>query len=162
MSHSMRRHDREVTDPAVIDEILSAGRYATVGLSDGDEPYVVTLSCGYDAQRNRLCFHVAPAGRKLDIIAKNPRASATIVDDLGYNTGACEHPFRSVVISGTMRMLEDPEDVRVAMRTLIAQLESESDAAVIYERNKLDTEAALVRFRLLVLDIDDVSAKQGE
>jgi len=162
MTHPMRRHDREITDPATIDEILSAGRYATIALCDGDEPYVVNLSCGYDAQRKRLCFHVATAGRKLDIIAKNPRASVTIVDDLGYKHGECAHPFRSVVMTGAMRLAEDAEEVRAGMRTLIGQLETPADADAIFARHKLETDDGLKRFRLLILDIDSVSAKQDE
>ncbi len=162
MTHSMRRHDCEITDPSTIDEILSAGRFATVALCDGNEPYVVTLSCGYDVALNRLCFHVATAGRKLDIIAKNPRACATIIDDLGYKYGACAHPFRSVVLGGTMRLVEDPDDIRAGMRSLIDQLETPADAEAIFERHNLETDEGLRRFRLLVLDIDHVSAKQDE
>jgi len=162
VTHPMRRHDCAITDPATIDEILSAGRYATIALCDGDEPYVVTLSCGYDAERKRLCFHVAPAGRKLDIIANNPRACATVVHDLGYKHGECAHPFRSVVMTGSMRLADDPEDVRAGMRTLIRQLETLEDAEAIFAEHKLDTDEGLKRFKLLVLDIDDVSAKQDE
>lgn len=162
MTHPMRRHDCAITDPATIDEILSAGRFATIALCDGDEPYVVTLSCGYDAERKRLCFHVATAGRKLDIIAKNPRACATVVQDLGYKHGECAHPFRSVVMTGVMRVVDDAEDVRAGMRTLIGQLETPSDAESLFARHKLDTDEGLKRFRLLVLEIDDVSAKQDE
>lgn len=162
MTHPMRRHDRAITDSATIDEILSAGRFATIALCDGDEPYVVTLSCGYDAQVRRLCFHVAKEGRKLDIIARNPRACATIVDDLGYKHGECAHPFRSVVLTGTMRLAEDPEDVRAGMRTLIGQLETPADADAIFTRHKIDTDKGLKRFRLLVLDIEEMSAKQDE
>jgi len=162
VTHPMRRHDCAITDPAIIDEILSAGRFATIALCDGDEPYVVTLSCGYDPELKRLCFHVATAGRKLDIIAKNSRACATIVDDLGYKHGECAHPFRSVVMNGTMRLAEDPADVRAGMRTLIGQLETPADAEALFARHKLDTDEALKRFRLLVLDIEDVSAKQDQ
>jgi len=162
VTHPMRRNDCAITDPAIIDEILSAGRFATIALCDGDEPYVVTLSCGYDPERKRLCFHVATAGRKLELIAKNPRACATIVDDLGYKHGECAHPFRSVVMTGTMRLAEDPEDVRTGMRTLIGQLETPEDAESIFARHKLDTDDGLKRFKLLVLDIDDMSAKQDE
>lgn len=162
MTHLMRRHDCEITDPAIIDEIISAGRYATIALCEGDEPYVVTLSCGYDAERRRLCFHVATSGRKLDIIAGNPRACATIVDDLGYKHGECAHPFRSVVMTGTMRLADDPEDIRAGMRTLIDQLETPADADALFARHKLDTDEGLKRFRLLVLEIEGVSAKQDE
>ncbi len=161
MPHPLRREDRAITDPAQIDAILAGARYATIALADGDEPYVVTLSCGYDAAGERLLFHVAPVGRKLDIIARNNRACATVVDDLGYNEGACEHPFRSVVMEGRMRLIDDPAEMRAAMRVLIGQLEGVSDAETVYARNKLDDDAALARFRMLAFEIEDVCAKEG-
>jgi uncharacterized protein len=162
MTHELRRSDLEITDSAHIDRILASAKYATVALADGDAPYLVTLSCGYDPAERRLCFHVAPKGRKLDIIAKNPRGGATVVADLGYKVGECAHPYESVVMTGRLRLLEDPEEVRAAMRTLIGQLESADDEAVIWERNSLDTAEGLVRFRMLVFDIEDLSAKTGQ
>ena len=53
--HPLRREDRAITDPAEIDRILSEARFATSRLADGDEPYVVTLSCGYDARAVAVC-----------------------------------------------------------------------------------------------------------
>jgi uncharacterized protein len=160
--HPLRREDREITDPKQIDAILAAARYATIALADGDAPYVVTLSCGYDADGRRLYFHVAPAGRKLDIIARNARACATVVDDLGYKTGECAHPFRSVVMEGRMRLITEPAETRAAMRVLIGQLESASDGEAVYARNNLDEEAALARFRMLAFEIEHATAKEGE
>jgi len=162
MTHPLRRQDRAITDAARIEEIIASARYATVALVDGDEPYVVTLSCGYDAPRRRLCFHVAHEGRKLDIVARNPRACATIVVDHGYSVGACEHPFESVVMTGRMRVLDDPDDAREAMRTLIVQLEGTENLPAVWDRNKLDGEAVFRRMRMLVLEIDDVTAKAGK
>ncbi|MDR3686634.1 MAG: pyridoxamine 5'-phosphate oxidase family protein [Coriobacteriia bacterium] len=162
MTHELRRHDLEITDPAEIDRILRAARYATIALADGDQPYAVTLSCGYDADRRRLCFHIAPKGRKLDIIAANPAACATVIGDLGYKVGECAHPYESVVMSGRMRVLEDPGDIRAGMRTLVSQLESPEDEVEIWERNKLDTPEALKRFRMLVFEIDELTAKTGQ
>jgi nitroimidazol reductase NimA-like FMN-containing flavoprotein (pyridoxamine 5'-phosphate oxidase superfamily) len=162
MPHQMRRTDREITEAAEIDRLLSQARYATIALADGDEPYIVTLSCGYDAANSRLCFHVAPEGRKLDVIARNPKACATVVADLGYKSGECAHPFESVVMTGTMRMLEDPQDIRAGMRVLIGQLESVEDAEAVFARNKLDSDEGLKRFRLLVFEIEGLTAKRGE
>jgi nitroimidazol reductase NimA-like FMN-containing flavoprotein (pyridoxamine 5'-phosphate oxidase superfamily) len=161
MAHDLRRGDLEITDAAEIDDILASARHATVALVDGDEPYIVTLSCGYDAVRQRLCFHVAPSGRKLDIIARNPKACATVVRDKGYLAGECAHPYESVLLFGRMRLLDDPAEVRVAMRTLIGQLEKPEAGAAIWQRNELDTPEVLVRFRMLVLEIEDRSAKAG-
>lgn len=161
MSH-LRRQDRAITDVAEIDRILAQGRFATIALADGEKPYAVTLSYGYDAARRRLCFHVATAGRKLDVIARNPRACASVIADLGYKAGECAQPFQSVVMTGHLHVLDDPEDIRLAMRTLIGQLEGSDGVDEVWERNRLDTPAALKRFRALVLDIEDVSAKQGQ
>ena len=162
MIHALRRDDLEITDPDEIDRLLSSGRYATVALVDGDRPYVVTMSCGYDRARGRLCFHVAREGRKLDLIAANPQACATVVHDLGYNTGQCAHPYESVVVVGRMRILENADDARDAMRTLIAQLEGREDASAIWERNRLDTDDGLGRCLMLALEIDSMSAKAGQ
>lgn len=161
MSH-LRRQDRAITDPADIDRILTGARFATVALAEGDQPYAVTLSFGYDAARRRLCFHVANAGRKLDIIAKNPRACVSVVRDLGYQAGQCAHRFESVVMTGDMRVLDDPEDIRLSMRALIGQLEAAEPAVEVWERNALDTAGALKRFRALVFEIEDVTAKRGQ
>jgi uncharacterized protein len=162
MVHDLRRDDREITDPADIDRILSAAKFATIALADGPQPYVVTLSCGYDAKSSRLVFHVAPEGHKLDIIAANPLACATVVHDRGYKTGECAHSFESVVLFGRMHVLDAPDEVRQAMGTLIAQLESPDDAAEIWERNGLDASATLERFRMLVFEIEDLTGKAGQ
>ena len=158
----MRRTDRQITDRSEIDRLLSEARYATIALAEGDRPYVVTLSCGFDASNNRLCFHVARSGRKLDIIARNPNACATVIADGGYKHGECAHPFESVVMTGSMRLLDDPEEVRDGIRVLIGQLESEEDAADVFERNRLDYDVSLKQFRLLVFEIEEATAKRGE
>ena len=162
MTHELRRSDLAITDPDEIGRILSSARYATIALADGEQPYLVTLSCGYDPAAHRLCFHVAARGRKLDLIAHNPRACATIIGDLGYLHGECAHPYESVVMDGRMRLLDDPDDVRVAMRTLIGQLETPAAVDEVFEQHGLDGDAALLRFRLLTFEIESVTAKRGQ
>lgn len=161
MSH-LRRKDREITDTAQIDEILTSGRYAVIALADGEEPYVVTLSYGYDAERRRLCFHAAGAGRKLDIIASNPRASVTVINDLGYSTGECAHRYQSVVMSGTMRVIDGLEEARDAMLVLVDHLESPEDRDAVWQRNKLADDAVYDRLTIVEFVIDGMCAKQGQ
>lgn len=158
----MRRGDREITERPVVEAILRDGRWATIALADEDGPYVVTMSYGYDAQRQRLCFHAASKGRKLDIIRKNPRACATVVRDLGYIEGACEHPFESVVMSGTMHEVGDLDEKRVAMRTLIRQQEGSSEAHAVWQRNELDADDTYRRMSVLVFAIESTTAKRGK
>ncbi|HSK47229.1 MAG TPA: pyridoxamine 5'-phosphate oxidase family protein [Coriobacteriia bacterium] len=156
--HPMRRHDREITDPEIADEILRSGRFATIALA-GPDPYLVTMSCGYDPELRRLCFHVAKEGRKLERVAADPRGCATVIQDLGYKHGECAHPFRSVVAFGRLRVVEEPSDARRAMRTLLEQLEGDQGA---WEAMGLDDDSRFGRFAVLVFEIDSVSAKEGE
>ncbi len=155
----MRRQDRAITDPHTIERILTEGAFAAVALVDGTEPYVVTLSYGYKAEPRRLYFHVAHEGRKLDIIAANPRACVTIVAENGYSDGECEHPFESLVIFGTMRLITDPAEKLEAIHTLVDHLEPDSEA--YWSSRSWTLEQRLGGFSALCLDIDEITAKAG-
>lgn len=160
--HHIRRKDREITDTETIEAILDNGRFATIALADGEQPYLVTLSYGYDTELRRLYFHAAKEGRKLDIIAVNPQACATVIEECGYNEGECEHPYRSVVMNGRMRAAADVAEAREAMRTLVGHLESCEAKDAIFERNGLARDESFERVRMLVFEIDSMTAKQGK
>ncbi len=61
-----------------------------------------------------------------------------------------------------MRLVSAPDEMRETMRVLIGQLESPEDAAEVYARNNLDDDGALVRFRMLVFEIENMTGKEGE
>ena len=46
--HLNNRPNREMVDNSEITTILKSGKYATISLCRGNEPYIVTLSYGYD------------------------------------------------------------------------------------------------------------------
>ncbi len=155
----MRREDRRITDSAEVETILRTGRFIALALA-GDEPYVVTLSYGYDANANALYFHVAHEGRKLDRVARDPRACGTIVVDDGYTQGECEHPFRSVVLTGRMRVLESADEKRHAIETLVRHLEDRPDD--YWESRSWGLDSRLAGFTALAFDIEHIDAKQGK
>lgn len=157
--YHVRRTDREVTEPGDLSRILAAGRFATIALCHDGEPYVVTLSYGYDEARNALYFHAARAGRKLDAITTDPRACATVIIDRGYRHGECKHDYESVVIGGTMSIVETTDEKRDGMRILIGHLEQEP--APLWERYHLAGEEELARLNMLRLDIETMTGKAG-
>lgn len=158
--HPVRRADREITDSESIDSILRRGRYVTFALCDVDGPYAVTLSYGYDSSSRTLYMHVAHEGRKLDAIRRDPRACGTIVIDGGYNQGECEHPYRSVVMFGTMRIIEDDAEKRSAIETLVRHLED--DPSGYWETRSWQLDSRLGGFRALAFQIGSLRAKQGQ
>jgi hypothetical protein len=159
MQYHLRRTDREIGDTAEIERILRDGAYTTIALSGEDGPYAVTLSYGYDAGARRLYFHVAHDGRKLDMIAADPRACASVVAESGYTQGECEHPYRSVVMFGRMRLVTDPEEKLHAIHTLVSHLEDDPEA--YWASRPWRLEDRLKGFSALCFEIDSLTAKQG-
>ncbi len=158
-AYHVLRADRELTDPTAIAGILRRGRYATIAMVHDGEPYLVTLSYGWDEAASALFFHMARAGRKLDALAADPRVCATVVVDGGYVEGECKHRYESVVMTGTMRVLTDPEEARAGMRLLIAALEGDSDP--LWSHYKLDGQKHWERMFIARLDIRSITGKAG-
>ena len=46
--YHMRRQDRQINDETELSEIICRGKFAVLALCRNDEPYIVTLSYGYD------------------------------------------------------------------------------------------------------------------
>jgi len=158
--YHMRRKDRAITERDEIIALLRAGRFVTFALVDQGAPYVLTMSYGLDSSAMRLYFHAAHEGRKLDIIAREPRACATVVIDHGYTKGECEHPFESVVMDGTLRVVTSAEEKRHAMDTLIAHLEP--DPAGYLKSRDWDLADRMGGFTALCFEIGEMSAKRGK
>lgn len=155
----MVRSEREISDPAEIEGILRSGRYATMSLCDGDEPYLVTMNYGYDPKERAMYFHCAKSGRKLDIIRKNPHACVTVIKDRGYMHGKCDHAYSSVVIHGSIKIVEGTVDKIAALGIMIDHLEE--DPAPVKERmlqKQKRVEEAVVVLRL---DIEEIHGRSG-
>ena len=89
-----------------------------------NEPYIVTLSYGYDNERHTLYFHCAKEGQKIDFIKFNPNVCGTVIEENGYKDG-CGQAFRSVVFRGKMEIVETLEEKKRGLEILIDHLEKD-------------------------------------
>ena len=71
MSFHVRRKDREITDPGEMNQVLKSAKYVTVALCMDNEPYLVSLSHGFDEKQTCLYFHCATEGKKLVYLKSN-------------------------------------------------------------------------------------------
>ncbi len=122
----MRRKDREITD---LEDILSIIRKCDVcrlALFDEEYPYIVPLNFGfsYEEGRLKLYFHGAREGKKLTLIARNPKAAFEMDCSHQLVTGekACDYSmdYESVCGNGTIAVLE-PDRAEYALRLLMKQ-----------------------------------------
>jgi uncharacterized protein len=157
MAYHIRREDREIKDRSTMDEIIRAGKYAVCALCSDNEPYIVTLSYGYDKEAGTLSFHCADEGVKLDFIRKNPRACITIIDDCGYMENICSHAYRTVIIRGSFELIADQVRRKKAIKLLIDHLETNPDKMM----EKVDSNsAAWQRTQMLGFSIEEISGKE--
>ena len=121
MSFHVRRKDREITDPDELRQVLKTTSYVTVALCMEDEPYLVSLSHGYDEAKNCLYFHCAPEGKKLVYLKANNKVWGQSVLDFGV-TEECDYAYTSVHFSGRMFLVEDLLEKQHAIELLVRQV----------------------------------------
>ncbi len=154
----MRRAERRIEQREVIDEVLRGGRFATLAFCADNEPYIATLSYGYESATRCLYFHCAKDGLKTEFVTANPRVCATIVQDNGYRQGECGHAYRSLVIRGSVEVLEDDGDKRRALDVMIEHLEERPE---IMRAKMPDRKARIDVVQIWRLAIEEISGKEG-
>jgi nitroimidazol reductase NimA-like FMN-containing flavoprotein (pyridoxamine 5'-phosphate oxidase superfamily) len=121
MSFHVRRKDREITDPDALKKVLKTTKYVTLALCMDNEPYLVSLSHGYDETRNCLYFHCADEGKKIVYLNTNNKVWGQAVLDYGV-TDECDYAYKSVHFKGTISLIEDSTEKQHAMEVLVRQL----------------------------------------
>ena len=126
----MRRKDREITD---FDEIVAIMRKCDVcrlALNDGDFPYIVPLNFGLEVRGDRvfLYFHAAGEGKKLDLIARDNRATFEMDCDHNFilyeERMSCTMGYASVIGHGTIELLPE-EEKYAALKILMGKYHAE-------------------------------------
>ena len=128
MRYHLRRADKEFTEQEKLRGVLKETCYMTLAMARDGEPYLVSLSHGYDEERNCLYFHCTEEGKKLDYMRANPVVWGQVIVDHGYVEKECTHDYVTVMFSGRVNFIEDPEEKRRALRTMLWQLEPDAEA----------------------------------
>jgi uncharacterized protein len=127
MSFHIRRKDREITDAEELKQVLKATKYVTVALCMDNEPYLVSLSHGYDQAKNCLYFHCAPEGKKLVYAKANSKVWGQAVLDFGV-LEECDYAYKSVHFQGKMSLIEDLAEKQHALEVLVRQVSLNPEA----------------------------------
>ena len=156
--HGLRRKEQEIKDTAELKAILAKTQYVTVAMCRDNEPYLVTLSHGYDEKQNAIYFHCAFAGKKIDFLKANNSVWGQALVDRGYVQGSCDHLFSSVQFGGRVRFVEEAEEKRHALAVMIHQLEGEPEKVM----DAKVTDARVATTNIGRIDIEFLSGKRSE
>jgi nitroimidazol reductase NimA-like FMN-containing flavoprotein (pyridoxamine 5'-phosphate oxidase superfamily) len=92
-----------------------------------NEPYLVSLSHGYDEARNCIYFHCASEGKKLIFAKANNKVWGQVVQDYGV-TDECDYAYISVHFSGRLFLIDDLAEKQRAMEVMVRQLSPNPEA----------------------------------
>lgn len=97
--------------------VLNRGTSGVLALAgDNDYPYAVPVSYVYN--EDKIYFHCARKGHKIDAILRNPKASFCVIDKDHIMPEEYTSYFRSVIVFGTIQIMEDEEEKRTAIDKL--------------------------------------------
>ena len=155
MFREMRRFKQQLSS----DECIAILNKETAGVlalqGDDDYPYAVPLSYVY--ADNKLYFHGAKTGHKIDAISRNPKASFCVVSEDNVVPEKYTTYFRSVIAFGKMRIITDEAEKREAIEILAKKYFPEDSAD---HRNKA-IESEYRPLCMFVLEIEHMTGKEA-
>lgn len=151
----MRRLDKEIKDPQILDEILRKSDICRLGLVDKNEAYIVPVNYAYSD--GCIYIHSAGKGRKIEVLKDNPNVSFEITHTAEIIRGekACNWTtrYRSVMGKGSITIETDMATKKKALDLIMRKYDDQVE--LVYE------EPLLLRVVILKLQITEVSGKQS-
>lgn len=152
MFRTMRRTKQQLSDQKAR-ALLEQGSYGVLALL-GDENYPYALPLNYVLAGDRIYFHSAPEGHKIDAIGTGAKASLCMVEESRVIPEELSTSFSSVIIFGRVFVVEDEAERRVALGLLC-----EKYAPGLEALNQKAIDASLHRTAMIGLEIEYISGK---
>jgi nitroimidazol reductase NimA-like FMN-containing flavoprotein (pyridoxamine 5'-phosphate oxidase superfamily) len=154
----IRRKEKSIETEDEMLAIIERAKYVTIAMCQDNEPYLVTLSHGFDRQRHCIYFHCAQEGKKVDMLKMNNSVWGQAIDDIGYVEGACDHLFASIHFRGIVTFVDDIKEKEYALNVMIHQLEPDPEKVIAAQI----TPESLQRVNIGRIDIQYMSGKKSK
>lgn len=156
MFKPMRRSQQQLQDQEV-HSILERNTHGVLALqSDTGYPYAIPLN--YVSHDNKLYFHIAKVGHKMDALHYCDRASFCVVDQDKIVLEELTTYYKSVIAFGKVSIIEDPKQKYQAIDCLIAHFDPNLSA-------KERQDAILPGFdrvEMIQFEIEHITGKQAK
>ena len=154
MFREMRRSKQRLPREVAV-EILERNTSGVLALS-GDEGYPYAVPMSYVYAEGKIYFHSAKNGHKIDAIQRNEKASFCVIDQDQIIPEKYTTFFRSAIVFGRLRLVEDMEEMRRIAATLAMKYSADFKEGIPKEIN-----ASIRNMAVLELTIDHITAKEA-
>lgn len=152
MFRKMRRFEQQLSDRETT-EILMNGRTAVISVL-GDDGYPYTVPINYVYSENKIYFHCAKEGHKIDAVKACDKVSLCVIDKDDVDSEKFTALFRSVILFGRARILDDEQEIINAAEALGLKYNNNKEA--VDEEIKRD----LQRLCCVEIVIEHVTGKE--
>jgi nitroimidazol reductase NimA-like FMN-containing flavoprotein (pyridoxamine 5'-phosphate oxidase superfamily) len=157
-----QRRPKYIREDDWIRAYLREAKVGHIASTWDDQPFLNPSTFWFDEENHRIIFHTNIAGRVRANIEHNPKVCLE-ASELGKflpSNVALEFSlqYRSVLVFGTARILEDPEEKRTALYGLIQKYFPKMEAGKEY-RPIIDKE--LKRTSVYAIEIESWSGKEN-
>ncbi len=153
MFREMRRGKQLLSHEATVAVLNRRTNGVLACLGDEDYPYAVPISYVYFNEK--IYFHSAKAGHKIEAITKNPKVSFAITDEDTIVSEKFTSCFRSVIAFGKARFVEGDEWLE-AMKALVEKYSADQPDEVKQKKISGCTQAAII-----AIDIEHITGKEA-
>ena len=153
MFREMRRFNQQISEEECIRILKEQPRGILSMIGDNGYPYGIPLDHWYSEKDNRLYFHCAKTGHKLDAIAACDKVSYCVMDEGYRKDGEWALNINSVVVFGRMRVVEDEDKKQEICTNLVRKFTDDEE----YLRRELTN--AFPRVNCLELIIEHMTGK---
>ncbi|OGO79877.1 MAG: 5-nitroimidazole antibiotic resistance protein [Clostridiales bacterium GWC2_40_7] len=122
-------------------------------LGDEDYPYAVPLSYVYF--NDKIYFHSAKVGHKIDAIKKNPKVSFSVIDEDTIVSEKYTTYFRSVIAFGKTRIVQGDEWLE-AFKAFVEKYSGEQPEEAKHKEITGCTQA-----HIIVIDVEHITGKEA-
>lgn len=136
-------------------EILEKAQYGVLAL-EGDDNYPYTVPVNYAFEDNKIYFHGAPEGHKVDAAKRNEKVSFCAVSKADIVPEAYNCLFLSTVAFGKIRIIEDDQEKQKALELIISKYSKGFE-----EGGKAYMKASWDEVLTFVIELEHITGKKG-
>lgn len=154
MFRPMRRMKRAISDEDARG-LLAGGRRAVLAVNGDDGyPFAFPIDYRFDADANKIYFHGAKAGQKVDALRRSDKVCLTVMGNERLEDGEWAPYVQSVVVFGRCRLVDDAAKTEAEVRRLALKYYPSA------EEVERELEKYLSAVQLYEIEIEHLTGKQ--
>lgn len=154
MFREMRRKNQALDRTECL-RILRAGENGVLAML-GDENYPYALPMNYVYADDKIYFHCAPEGHKIDALRTCDRVSFCVIDADQVDAAQYSTRYRSIIAFGRARIVESAAEKIRALEAIGARFCPDTP-----DKTAQEIQSALARTAVIEMQIEHLSGKES-